>query len=123
MRNLSKWASVPLLALALAGCASAARNIEAVSVSPLAYRGLDCAALEAEAWRVTDRAREVAGLQDRRATRDTVVTTVGVLAFWPALLLPRGDGPEAVELARLRGELAALETAAASAGCAIRFAA
>lgn len=108
----------PLLALALAGCASAADTIEPASVSPLGYRDLDCAAIEAEAWRVADRARVIAGLQDRRATRDTLVTTLGILAFPPALLMTSGDGLEAAELARLRGEFASLRAVSEAHGCA-----
>lgn len=110
-----------LLAAALAGCASAASDIRPAPASPLAYRDLDCAVLEAEAWRIADRARDVAALQDRRATRDTVVTTLGLVAFWPALFLTQGDGPEAAELARLRGEAGAIAQAAERAGCRLPF--
>lgn len=49
------------------------------------------------------------------------MTTLGLVAFWPALFLTQGDGPEAAELARLRGEAGAIAKAAEGAGCRLPF--
>src|SRR5581483_7706905 len=103
MRN--KWISVPLLAAALGGCASSSANIQASYVSPLQYQNYTCAQLSQEAQAVSAHAAQVAGVQDSNRTSDAVVTTVGVVIFWPALFFMKGDGPTAAELARLKGEM------------------
>ena len=49
----------------------------------------------------------------KKATGDKWQTGAGLLVFWPALfLLEGGDGPEAAEYARLKGEYEALRQAA-----------
>jgi hypothetical protein len=45
-----------------------------------------------------------------------------VVLFWPALFFIKGDGAQAAEVARLKGEMQALETANALKNCGIRFA-
>jgi hypothetical protein len=44
-----------------------------------------------EAQRVSARAAEAAGAQDQMATNDTVATIVGVIVFWPALFMVKGN--------------------------------
>ena len=45
----------------------------------------------------------------KEAKADKWQTGIGIVIFWPALfLLEGGDGPEAVEYARLKGEYEAL---------------
>ncbi len=39
---------------------------------------------------------------------------VGMVLFWPSLFFIKGDGPAAVEFARLQGEMEALEKTAIS---------
>ncbi len=118
--------SVPVLlaaglSLGLAGCASSASNIEAAYVSPMNYESYSCAQLEQEAERVSQRAIEVTGRQNERATRDAVATGVGIVLFWPALFFVRGDGAQAAEVSRLKGEMETIEKVSIRKNCAISF--
>lgn len=77
--------------------------------------------LEEEAKRLSVRAQQAAGIQDQKRTSDAIATTVGVIVFWPSLFFIKGDGAEAQELARLRGEMEAVEQAAIRKNCGITF--
>jgi len=110
-----------LLVIGLVGCASSANKIRPTYVSPLQYKDLSCKQIAQEAERVTRRAAEVAGVQDRKATEDAVATTVGVLVLWPTLFFIEGDGQTASELARLKGEFEALEKTAIEKDCGLQF--
>jgi len=77
--------------------------------------------LAEEARSVSSRAAQVSGVQDGKRTNDAVATTVGVVIFWPALLMMKGDGATAGELARLKGELEAVERMSIQKKCGIEF--
>jgi hypothetical protein len=112
--------SAALAAMAV-GCAKPASEITPAYVSPLQYESYTCAQLAEEAQRISARAMSVAGVQDQRATSDAVWTTVGVVVFWPALFAVRGNDQNAYELARLRGEMEAIEQTSIRKKCGIRF--
>lgn len=105
----------------LAGCATPADNIAAAYVSPIGYQGLSCAQLGTEAQAISGRAAAAVGAQNKKATGDAVAMTVGLVVFWPALLFTQGDGAQAAEVARLKGEMQAIEDAARRKGCGIKF--
>lgn len=113
----------PILAAAavLAGCASRADNIGASYVSPTQYASYDCRALREEAARVSSRANAAAGAQNAKATNDAVATGVALVVFWPAAFLVRGDGASAAEVARLKGQMDAIEEASVQKRCGIEF--
>jgi hypothetical protein len=119
--SFSNNAAVFATALTAAACASRAENISAAYVSPLQYQNFNCAQLGEEASRLSSRAAQVAGVQDSKATNDAVATGVGVIIFWPALLLIKGDSTTAAELARLKGEMEAIERISVEKKCNIRF--
>ncbi len=119
--SFSNNVAVFAVAISIAGCASRAENISAAYVSPLQYQNYNCAQLGEEASRLASRAAQVAGVQDSKATNDAVATGVGVIIFWPALLLIKGDSTTAAELARLKGEMEAIERIAIEKKCNIRF--
>lgn len=97
-------------ALAMTGCATHPDKIVTASVSPLQYQNYDCAQLGAELERVADRANELYASLKRDADNDTAQMTVGMLLLWPTLFfLEGGDGPEAAEYAKLKGQREALE--------------
>lgn len=120
-RVMFKVVTIFVLSLFLAGCASRSSEISAAYVSPLNYQNYSCQQLTDEAQRISRRAQEVSGAQDSKATRDVVATTVGVVVFWPLLFAVGGDGPTAAELARLKGELEAVEKVSIEKKCDIRF--
>ena len=108
-------------ALIVCGCAKSAKEIAPAYVSPLAYQNYSCPQIADEVQRISLRASELSGIQDEKATTDAVVTTVGVVVFWPALFFIEGDGQNAAELARLKGEYETLEKIATEKGCQLEF--
>ncbi|MEX2649058.1 MAG: hypothetical protein WD673_08600 [Alphaproteobacteria bacterium] len=104
--------------LALAACASQPEKIPAQSVSTLPYQNYDCDQVGLEIDRVNDRAAALQASLEDEADADAAQMAIGLVLFWPALLfLEGGDGPEAQEYARLRGERQALETVAIQKNC------
>ena len=74
-----------------------------------------------EARRVSSAAAAASGAQDSQATKDAVATTVGVIVFWPSLFFIGGDKQNAAELARLKGEIDAIEQSSIRKKCGIQF--
>jgi len=109
------------LGLALGACAKKSENVAAAYVSPLAYDRFNCRQLAEEAGRVSQRAAELSGVQDRKRTGDIVATTAAIIVFWPAAFLVGGDDAQTAELARLKGEFEAIQRVSVQKGCSIRF--
>lgn len=105
------------LAIALAGCATASRDITSTYVSPLQYQSYDCQQMEYEKQRVQRRVLELGGRLDEAAANDKTLTGVGVVLFWPALFALGGTKQQEAEYARLKGEYEAIEQAAVQRGC------
>ena len=105
----------------ISACASKSADIEPAYVSTVEYERLNCTQLAAEGQRVSAAAARVAGRQDEKRGNDQVLTGVGVVVFWPVLFALEGDGPTAVELGRLKGEMEAIEKVSARKGCDIEF--
>jgi hypothetical protein len=108
-------------AVALCGCATSPKDIAPAYVSPVLYQNLSCDQLAMEAARVSSSAAAASGAQEGQQSRDAVATTVGIVLFWPALFLIGGDKGNAAEIARLKGEMQAIEQANISKGCGIQF--
>jgi hypothetical protein len=107
--------------LALVGCATHAADVTPAYVSPMQYDAYTCPQLAEEAQRVSSHAAEAAGAQDSQATKDAVATTVGVIVFWPSLFFIGGDKQNGAELARLKGEMDAIEQTSIRKKCGIQF--
>ncbi len=106
----------------LSACASQPNEIPAQSVSTLSYKDYDCDQLAMEADRVNRRVSELYANLKKTADGDAMQMGVGLVLFWPALFfLEGGDGPEAQEYARLKGERQAIETVAIRRKCDIEF--
>lgn len=99
------------------GCATRSDNISGTYVSPIRYQNYNCDQINEEMDRLGHKVAEIAGAQDATATKDAVAMTVGVIVFWPALFFLAG-GDKKEELARLKGEYDALESAAIQNQCA-----
>jgi hypothetical protein len=110
-----------IAALALAGCAKDANQVGATYVSPITYSSYTCPQLAEEAQRVSQRAAQASGVQDQKATNDKVAMGVGLVIFWPALLFTKGNDENTAELARLKGQMDAIEEASISKRCGITF--
>ncbi|WP_245431054.1 hypothetical protein [Rhodoplanes roseus] len=110
-----------VLAVVLAGCATKSEDVAPSYVSPYQFEALTCSQVAEESQRIAQRANELAGVQDSKRTKDTVATTVAVVVFWPAAFLVSGDDRNTAELARLRGEMQALEQVSIRKRCGIQF--
>jgi len=112
--------ALSVASLAITGCASSPDKIAAQSISTLPYEQYNCKQVGAELDRVGRRASELHGNLQKTSSNDSAQMAVGMLLFWPALFfLEGGDGPEAAEYARIKGERDALEKVAIQKECGI----
>jgi hypothetical protein len=118
---MNKGLLLALSALALAGCATSSDKIAPSYVSPMQYDAYNCRQLAEEAQRISAHAVAAAGAQDSQRTQDAVATTAAVIIFWPAAFLVGGDKQNAAELARLKGEMEAIEQVSVRKQCGIQF--
>lgn len=118
---MKKITTLIAIAAIASSCASKAVDIEAAYVSPALYQNLTCEQLALEAQNVSGRAIAASGAQDKRAGQDQAAMAVGLVLFWPAMFLAKGDGAQAGEVARLKGEMRAIEQASLSKSCGITF--
>lgn len=102
---------------ALSACASQPNEIQAQYVSEMQYKDYDCDQLMMEEGRVSRRVSSLQASIKENATGDAVATGVGMVLFWPALFFISGDGPEAQEYGRLKGEHEAIQRAAIQRKC------
>jgi hypothetical protein len=118
MRNAMLLAAVTAV---LIGCAKNADQVGATYISPILYENYTCPQLAEEAARVSSRATEAAGIQDKKATGDAIAMGVGLVVVWPALLFIKGNDENTQELARLRGQMDAIEQVSIRKRCSIQF--
>ena len=121
-KNLARAAAITALAsLTIAGCASRSDEVGAAYTSPVAYQSYSCGELSLEAQRVSSAAAAAAGVQDSQHTKDAVATTAAIVIFWPAAFFVGGDNAKTAELARLKGQMQAIEEASIRRKCGISF--
>jgi hypothetical protein len=108
-------------AVTLSACAKDADQVGATYISPITYENFTCPQLADEAQRVSSRVTQSAGVQDQKATNDKVAMGVGLVVFWPALLFTKGNDENTAELARLKGQMDAIEESSIRKKCAITF--
>lgn len=104
----------------LAGCATPPESLKADPVSTSIYSDLNCAQVSDEADRVDTRLKVLYAAVRKKANADEIQANIGLFFFWPALiLLEGGDGDEAIEYSRLKGERDALTRAALEKRCTV----
>lgn len=101
-------------------CTSKAKNIKPEFVSPRLYSAYECDELFEENRKIQDKVDDLVGRQKSNRTTDTVMTTVGIVIFWPALLALPFTKDRKVEIARLMGEAEAIKENIATKRCAYR---
>lgn len=103
-------------------CASSPNKIPAQYVSPVQYSTYDCDQITLEQAALERRTGELYQSLKKQSDGDKWQMGVGLVLFWPALLaLEGGDGPEATEYARLRGEYEALRVNSVQKKCGLAF--
>tara|TARA_B100001971_G_C17866861_1_gene371178 strand:+ start:124 stop:576 length:453 start_codon:yes stop_codon:yes gene_type:complete len=115
-----KWLAFFVL-MALMGCARSSDRVPAAYISPVIYQDYSCKQIAAEMHRVTRRVYDTGAAVDDAAGADAMKMGVGLLLLWPTLFFVDGDGPEAAEYARLKGEFEALEMVSIQKECGLRF--
>ncbi len=110
-------ASMVAVSIALAGCATASKDIPIAYVSPLQFQSYDCEQLSAEAARIQARVGQLGGRLDEAASNDQGIMAVGLILFWPALFFLGGTKQQEAEYGRLKGEYEALQKAAVERKC------
>ncbi len=103
--------------LLLAGCATRAVDVAPAPANPADFASWSCTRIDDAQDDAQLRAADVAYAVDQRAGNNVLALSLGVSVFWPALLAMRPAGPEADELARLKGRFEALQTAARLKAC------
>jgi hypothetical protein len=106
-----------LAAAVLAGCASRSANVQPVPVDASAFAGWSCDRIHDEMDAVQQRAADLAWTVDERSGNNIIALGVGLTIFWPAVLAMRPDGPEARDLAALKGRYEALQQASRQQAC------
>jgi hypothetical protein len=117
MGSLQRAASAGLVLALLAGCASRSTDVRPIPVTAADFASWNCGRVQDERDRVQRRAADVAYAVDERFGNNILVLGVGLLVFWPALIAMQPDGPEARELAMLKGRDDALREAAHEKSC------
>ncbi|MCR8827396.1 hypothetical protein [Pseudosulfitobacter koreensis] len=105
----------------LSACAETAQDVAPAQVSTKEYDRLTCRQIAKEAMRVTQEAQAVSVKQNEVAKRDAVAKGVAWAVLGPAALLIKTNELHATELARLKGELNALEQVSGHKNCGITF--
>jgi hypothetical protein len=115
----------PILAImaasvALSACAQKAADIAPSYASRALYDSYSCEQIRFETEEVVNRLNTLSGHQDKKATTDAVLTGVGIVLFWPALIFTSGlAGPDdqSTEIAQLKGQAEALSATYRAKGC------
>jgi hypothetical protein len=97
-------------ALLLSSCASQPEELQAGYTSDIRYQDWACRNLALEATSIDKRISELHGQLKKKAGDDQAQMAIGLILFWPALFfLEGGDGPQASEFSRLKGERDAID--------------
>ena len=97
-------------------CASSSEDITASYVSPMKYNSYSCGQMEQEYARLLQESSITNERQDDIAGNDTVAMGVGMVLFWPALFFIDNDDHKE-EVARLKGEIKAVEQTSIQKDC------
>ncbi len=118
--QLTLGVTITLTAFLLAGCASQPEELKSQYVSPLQYKEYNCDQIAGEMQRTSRRINDMFLSLKKTADDDSAQVGIGLILFWPTLFfLEGGDGQEAVEYGRLKGEYEALEMVSIEKKCSI----
>ena len=106
-----------LSSVALAGCATQPEAVTATYVSPITYSSYSCKQIVSERNRVVAKVNELNGVQKKKADGDAAAMGVGLILFWPALLVMAGGSDVEPQLAAMKGNYDALTAAGTQKSC------
>ena len=106
---MKKLFALAVICLSIVGCATQPRDLGSTYVPVEKYAEYDCKQLVDETTNINRRLSELYVSLKKKADNDAVQMGIGLILFWPTLFaLEGGDGPEAVEYSRLKGEYEAI---------------
>ncbi len=117
MKHKTIVAVSTILMFFFAGCAQKTGQIKATYASTMKYQKYSCNQLGSEITSITQRARIISKQQNKTATKDAIVMTVGLVVFAPALLFMAAGEDQKVEIGRLKGEYNAIRDVALQKNC------
>jgi len=102
----------------LSACASSPDKMQSSYVSPMKYTDFTCKQIGMESENTSRRIQVLYNTLKKESDTDNWQVGLGLLVFWPALIFVEGgDGAEAAEYSRLKGQFEALQTAAVTKSC------
>ena len=107
--------------IALSSCAQSSDEIQATYVSDVQYQNHTCEQLQEEYTLIRSSLATISAQQDEDADSDAVAMGVGLVLFWPALFVLAATEDEKEEIARLKGEVEALQRASLRQNCLLNF--
>jgi len=119
MRNLFIKLNAAVLLVALAACASPPQEIPATYVPMKTYADLDCQQIQVELERNAEETGELQYTLQDKANVDAAQMSIGIFFFPTLLFLEGGDGADAKQYARLKGQRRSLAGQVAKKNCAI----
>ncbi|MDQ1338338.1 MAG: hypothetical protein QG617_1305 [Campylobacterota bacterium] len=117
MKNMKIGSVIVASVILMSGCSQKADSIKATYASPLPYEKHSCKQLKDEVIRVNKRLSEISGQQADVANKDAVVMGVGLVIFWPALLLMAQGEDQKAEIGNLKGQYNTLRDVAVKKNC------
>ena len=105
------------MSFAMTGCASTAYDVPAKAVPMTAYKQYECHDLKSEHQRVSQKADALAAQIDQGLLAERLKMGVGVVLFWPALLLIDNQTQHHHQLASLKGERKTLSESLKARNC------
>lgn len=108
---MKRLAIAALAALALSACASRPESIAASYVSHEKYAGNDCTQLSTYLSDARSQLQKVSAMQDSKANMDAATV------FFVLVPASKLSGDHAADVAKMKGEVEAIETAQVKRGC------
>ena len=118
--SIHRLIAIGTVAIMASACATQPEELQSQHVSEVRYSEWSCKQLELEAGTLDRRVSELQGQLKKKAGDDQAQMALGLILFWPALFfLEGGDGPQAAEFTRLKGEREAVDRVARFKDCTV----
>lgn len=118
VKTMIKKTIMALTALTVTACASNPDKLGTQQVSSYKYINFNCTQLSMQLDNKNARLSSLYAQLKKERDADEIQVGVGLLLFWPTLLFVEGgDGPEAVEYSRLKGEVQAIQEVMINKSC------
>ena len=110
--------TIGTLAVIVSACASQPEELSAQHISEVRYSEWSCKQLKLESETIDRRISSLHGQLKKKAGDDQAQMAIGLILFWPTLFfLEGGDGPQAAEFSRLKGEREAIDRVSSLKDC------